>query len=222
MELLVATLAHLHPGREVDGVARVRLITERMRNAPGLINARFFHSRGQNTYYFALTTWEDEQMWQQAEERFSPKRLLLGSATELLTQIPEQWCMRYLWGYSRPAAEATLAAVHFATTYQNQGDIAQRGWIESLRRQAMQPHLAFAFLARGVSEHTLSEQRQPTISGASAAEPIDYRQGSIFLNFLSWATETEREEFYADANYKAISRFLSSIGVVQTLALDAL
>lgn len=208
MELLVATLARLIPGSEADGIARVRLITERMRNAPGLINARFFQSRGQHTYYFALTTWEDEQMWQQVEERFSPKHLLLGSATELLAQPPEQWRMRYLWGYSRPAVEPTLAAVHFATTSHNQGEIAQRGWIESLRRLVMQPHIAFAFLARGLSEQ--------------AVDSMDYGQGPIFLNFLSWSTETEREEFYTDPNYKAINRFLSSIGIVQTLALDAL
>lgn len=208
MELLVATLAHLNPGREADGAARIRLIAETIRNAPALVNVQCYQSRSNDTYYFILTTWEDEKAWQQARERYNPKGLLLGSATELLAQAPEQWFMRYLWGYSRPASKVTLAAVHLATANHNQGELVQRGWIESLRRQVVQPTLAFAFLARGVSEN--------------AADHQDYDRGPIFLNFLSWANETDREEFYADPDYQAISRFLGSIGVVQALNLEAL
>jgi len=222
MELLVATLAHLNPGRAADGAARIRLIAETIRNAPALVSVQCYQSRSNETYYFILTTWEDEKAWQQARERYDPKGLLLGSATELLAQAPEQWFMRYLWGYSRPASKATLAAVHLATANHNQGELAQRGWIESLRRQAMQPALAFAFLARGVSENATDTPGQITAIGDSAAGQRDYEQGPIFLNFLSWANETDREEFYADPNYRAISRFLSSIGIVQVLTLEAL
>lgn len=215
MELLVVTLAQLHPEREADGIARVHLLADRVRKAAGLVSAQFFRSRGQSTYYVSLTTWEDEQMWREARERANPKRLLLGAATELLAQAPEQWYMRYLWGYSRPAAEPALASIHLATTYHNQGAHAQRGWIASLRRQAALPRMAFAFLARGMSEQSLPRQTPP-------GTPVDYGQGAIFLNFLSWSTETEREESFADPNYKAISRYLSSIGVVQSLALESL
>ena|GEM_PF-443185 len=222
MELLVATLAHLNPGHEADGAARIRLIAETIRNAPGLVNVQLYQSRGKDTYYFILTTWEDEKTWQQAQVRYGPKGLLLGSATELLAQAPEQWFMHYLWGYSRPASKAALAAVHLATTYNDQGERAQRGWIESLRRQVTQPTLAFAFLARGVSENATDAQEQAIAAGNTIAAPGDYEQGPIFLNFLSWANETEREEFYADPNYRAISRFLSSIGVVQALTLETL
>jgi hypothetical protein len=40
------------------------------------------------------------------------------------------------------------------------------------------------------------------------------------LNVLSWPSETQRKDFYADQNYKAISGFLSSVGVVRVLGLD--
>src|SRR5437764_14157778 len=104
MELLVVTLAHTPPGRDADGLAQVRLMSDTVRNATGLINARFYCSRGQEAYYFILTTWEDEDSWQRAQEHYNPKQLLLGSAPDLLTDPPEQWLMHYLWGYSRPAA----------------------------------------------------------------------------------------------------------------------
>jgi quinol monooxygenase YgiN len=222
MELLVATLAHLNPGREADGAARIRLIAETIRNAPTQVNVQCYQSRGHDAYYFMLVTWEDEKAWQQARERYDPKALLLGSATELLAQTPEQWFMRYLWGYSRPASKPSLAAVHLAIANHNQGELAQRGWIESLRRQVVQPTLAFAFLARGTSDNRADTPGQITAIGNNAVGPWDVDQGSIFLNFLSWANETDREEFYADPNYRAISRFLSSIGVVQALTLEAL
>lgn len=220
MELLVITLAHTIAGREADGLARIRLISDTVRNAPGLIAARFYRSRGQEAYYFMLTTWDDEESWQRAQERHNPKQLLLGSAMELLLDPPEQWFMRYLWGYSRPAADPILAAAHLATVHMDQGDRTQRGWIESLRRQAVQPTLAFAFLARGTHETTSPHQEHPQNTIVTGDTP--YHQGSIFLNLLSWASEADREEFYADQNYLAISRFLNSVGVIQILTLDPL
>src|SRR5579863_7592297 len=101
MELLVATLATTIPGRDADGLARMRIISDTVRNVQGLVTARFYRSRGNESFYFILTTWEDEDSWQTAQERFSPRQLLLGSATELLAGQPEKWLMQYLWGYSR-------------------------------------------------------------------------------------------------------------------------
>jgi hypothetical protein len=219
MELLVVTLAHTIPGRDADGLARIRLISETVRNAHGLVTARFYRSRGSESYYFMLTTWEDEDSWRKAQERYNPKMLLLGSASELLLDPPEQWLMHYLWGYSRPAAEPILAAAHLATMRPDQAERTQRGWIESLRRQAVQPTLSFAFLARGVNEDATASL--PSLSLQSTAV-ADSPYGSIFLNILSWASEADREEFYADLNYQAISRFLGSVGVVQIITLDPL
>lgn len=223
MELLVVTLAHTMVDKEADGLARIHLIADTVRNAPGLVTSRFYRSRGQESYYFLLTTWEDEESWQKAQERHNPKRLLLGSAMEILISAPEQWLMRYLWGYSRPAAAPILAAAHLATIRADQAERTQRGWIESLRRQAVQPSLAFSFLARGMNEPTpLPAELTATRPVNMPREDTPYQQGSVFLNLLSWASEADREEFYADQNYLAISRFLSSVGIIQILTLDPL
>ena len=223
MELLVVTLARTIPGRDADGLARMRIISDTVRNVQGLVTARFYRSRGNESFYFILTTWEDEDSWQKAQERFSPRQLLLGSATELLVGQPEQWLMRYLWGYSRPTAEPILAAAHLATIRAGQADVTQRGWIESLRRQAVQPNLSFAFLAHGVNEDTSSTQYPPPPStGNGGSNETVYQHGSVFLNLLSWASETDREDFYNDPNYLAINRFISSMGVMQILPLDPL
>src|SRR5256714_15645806 len=149
MELLAVTLAHITPGRDADGLAHIRLISDSVRNAPGLVTSRFYRSRGHDPYYFMLTTWEDEESWQRAQERYNPHQLLLGSASELLIGPPEQWLMHYLWGYSRPAAVPILATIHLGTIRPDEADRAQRGWIEGLRRQVVRPILSFAFLARG-------------------------------------------------------------------------
>lgn len=220
MELLVVTLAQTMAEREADSLARIRLISDTIRNAPGLITSRFYRSRGHEAFFFLLTTWEDEESWQKAQERHDPKQLLLGSAMELLLHKPEQWLMHYLWGYSRPAAEPILAAAHLATIREDQAERTQRGWIESLRRQAVQPTLAFAFLARGLNESALSLQEG--VASKVAITDTRYQHGPIFLNLLSWASEADREEFYADQNYLAISRFLQGVGVVQILTLDPL
>jgi hypothetical protein len=221
MELLVVTLAHITPGRDTDGLAHIRLISDTVRNAPGLVISRFYRSRGHDSYYFMLTTWEDEESWRRAQERYNPKQLLLGSTAELLIDPPEQWLMHYLWGYSRPAAVPILAAAHLATIRADQADRTQRGWIESLRRQAVQPALAFAFLARGVNEDAVVFQPSLATSTPNGGDSL-YQHGSIFLNLLCWSSEADREEFYEDANYRAISLFLNSVGMIQMLTLDPL
>lgn len=218
MELLVVTLAHTMPGRDADGLARIRLIADTVRNAAGLVTGQFYRSRGQEAFYLMLTTWDEEESWHKAQERYNPKQLLLGSATELLIDPPEQWLMHYLWGYSRPAAVAILAAAHLATIRPEQAERTQWGWIESLRRQAIQPTLSFGFLARGLNEEMIASQ----VMSTSPKEEKPYQHGSIFLNLLSWASEADREEFYVDPNYRAISLFLGSVGNVQILTLDPL
>ena len=46
MELLVATLAQMAVSKDVDGPARLRFISETVRNAPGLVNVRMFGNKG--------------------------------------------------------------------------------------------------------------------------------------------------------------------------------
>ena len=93
MELLLVTVAHTKPGRDADILARIRLIADTMRNVPGILTSQFYRSRGDTSYYVMLTTWDSEESWQRAKERYSPKYLLLSSATELLATTPEQWLM---------------------------------------------------------------------------------------------------------------------------------
>ncbi len=221
MELLVVTLAHILPGRDVEGLASIRLISDTIRNAVGLVSASFYRFRNNESYYFMLTTWEDEDCWLKAQDHYNPKQLLLGSAAELLLDPPEQWLMRYLWGYCRPTAESIMAAAHLGTIRPDQAERAQRGLIECLRRQAVQPTLSFAFLARGFNEDFMPSQAA-IIAKANGGSDRLYSHGSIFLNLLSWGSQADREDFYADAHYQAISRFLSGMGIVQIMELDPL
>ncbi len=221
MELLVVTLAHMLPGRDADAQARIRLISDTVRNAPGMITARFYRSQEHRSYYFMLTTWEDEGVWQKAQERYNPQHLLLASAGELLSASPEQWWMQYLWGYSRPAASPVLAAAHVAAIRSDQVELAQRGWIEGLRRQVVQPMLAFGFLARGANEDVLLPQIGLTPNN-NVTDGILSQQSTLFLNLLSWPGERERRAFYADQAYQAVSHFLNNIGTVQVLSLEPL
>ncbi len=220
MELLVATLAHTALGKDMDALAHLRLISDTIRNAPGLVNARFYRSRDPESYYFTLTTWEDEEFWYKAQDRYSPRDLFMGSAGELLMTPPEQWLMHYLWGYSRPSAQPAIAAAHVVTVRPDQADRVERSWIEELRRQTTQLTLAFAFLARGRNEDTLLPHDASILNNNKATESLADKYSSNFLNLLSWPGEMQRRNFYADQNYKAISGFLSSVGVVRVLELD--
>lgn len=215
MELLVVTLAYTTPMKDVDTYERIQLIQDIVCNTQGLVTSRFYRGRGPTPCYAILTTWENEEAWKQAQERYNPKQLLAGSAADLLVSPPEQWFFAYLWGYIRPSASPALASIHFATVRAEQADVAQRAWIEGLRRHATQPTLAFAFLARGTPEQTISSPSLPEKSMLHA-------QDSTFLNLLSWSADEAREDFYADANYKAVNRFLGSVGTVQILALEPL
>src|SRR5438876_12283981 len=102
MELLVVTLAHITPGRDTDGLAHIRLISDTVRNAPVLVISRFYRSRGHDAYYFMLTTWEDDESWRRLQDRYNPKQLLLVATAELLIDPPQQCLMHYVGGYSQP------------------------------------------------------------------------------------------------------------------------
>ncbi len=215
MELLVVTLAHTTPDTDADGLSHIRFVLGSVRNAPGLVSIRSYSSREEDGYYLTLVTWEDEEYWQKAQERYNPKRLLMSSAPDLLISPPKQWLMHYLWGYRRPAAQPVLMAAHVASVRADQADYARRGWIEALRRQVVQPTLALssALLARGVEEEV------STVPSDKATEDSS-TPGSIFLNLLSWPDESSREEFYVDQDYQGINRFVSSVGVVQIIPLE--
>lgn len=209
MEVLVVTLAYTTPMKDVETLARIQLVQDTLHNTQGLVTSRFYRGRGSSPCYAILTTWESDEAWKQAQERYNPKQLLASSGTELLVSPPEQLHFSYIWGYIRPASSPELAAIHLVTVRPEQSDVAQRAWVEGLKRQAAQSSLAFGFLARGTAEQLQSPEGP-------------YIQGSTFLNLLSWSSDGDREEFYADVHYTAIHRFISSIGTLQIIALEPL
>jgi hypothetical protein len=219
MELLVVTLAYTNTGRDADALARIRLIADTVRSAPGLVVSQAYRGQGTYAYYLLLTTWDTEESWYRIQDRYNPKQLLLGSATEVLTTLPEQWVMHYLWGYSRPAVTPILATAYLAHIRANQVEATQQHWIEKLRHQAIHPTLAFAFLARGTREDSTASNSQLALMRRKDGG-IFAQHGSTFLNLLCWTNEAERDEFHANPHYQALHQFVGSMGVVQVLPLE--
>ncbi len=213
MELLVATLAHTQKGGYDDVASRLRPVVDTLKNAPGIMNARFYSSKEDEGYCLILTAWEDEENWQKAQERYSPKDLLLQSTGEILTAAPEQWLMHYLWGYSRPADQPRVAEAHLATVQPDTANRIAQQWLDGLRRQAIAPTLVFAFLARGNSEDAM-HYHMPGVNGTHSTI------GYTFLNLLSWPGEAQRKEFYSDQRYKALQSYLNNLGIVRVLTLE--
>src|SRR5579885_595302 len=215
MELLVVSLAHTPGSRDVDVLARIRLMADAVRNAPGMIESRFYRGRGRAPYYLALTTWDDDESWHKAQERHNPGQLLLEHCADLLAASPEQWPMRYLWGYSRSTATATVAAAHVATLHLAQVEATQQEWMRRLRQQSLQSTLSFSFLARGTHEPPKTTPATPTESQDTSSA-----SSGILLNLLSWASDSEREEFYAHPGYQAIYKMVNSAGKMHVLPLE--
>lgn len=221
MELLVVTLAQVSPAREADALSRMRIISDTVRNAPGLLNARLYSSKQPGISYCMLTTWENAEWWQKAQERHSPYSLIQDSPGGIFHTPPDQWLMQYLWGYSRPRAQPMVAAAHLALVRPEMAERVQQSWLESLGRQAVEPILAFALLARNLAE----EPQPASVEGAFASSNASHssiQQGAIFFNLLSWPDERYREDFYANEHYQNMSGLLSRTGMVHVLTLDPL
>jgi quinol monooxygenase YgiN len=227
VELLVVTLAQVSQAREADALARMRVISDTVRNAPGLLNARFYQSREPGHACCMLTTWESNEWWQKAQERYAPRTLLLDSPAGIFHTPPDQWLMHYLWGYSRPLAQPAVAAAHLALVRPEMAEHVQQRWLESLSRQAQEPILSFALLARSVEEEPAAPSAQPA-DPASPQNQAESRprssinQGTIFFALLSWSGERYREDFYADQEYQNIQALLNRTGMVHVLTLDPL
>lgn len=215
MELLVVTLAQVSPTREADALARMRIISDTIRNAPGLLNARFYRSREPDMAYVMLTTWENVEWWQKAQERHSPRQLLLDLPPGIFHTPPDQWLMHYLWGYSRPLAQPVVAAAHLAMVRPEMTERVQQSWLESLQHQAVEPILSFALLARSIVD-------EPGAATSSPREEEAGRQGTLFFSLLSWPGEQYREDFYADESYQKMQGLLNRTGIVHVLKLDPL
>ena len=122
--------------------------------------------------------------------------------------------MHYLWGYSRPSAQPTIAAAHLATVRPDATGRVEHTWIESLQHQASQLALAFAFLTRGRNVDTA-----PFILNGSTAVR-ENTNSSTFLNLLSWPGETQQKDFYSDPQYKAFRGFLNQVSMERIIMLE--
>lgn len=217
LELLVTTLAYTTQGHDTNAIANLHQVASTLKNAPGLMNTRIYRSRGPGAYFLILTGWEHEDYWQKARGQHNPRQLLAGAMQDLLVAPPEQWLMQYLWGYSRPGARPQHTALHLLTTHPGQGEGAQRHWLDTLQQQAIEPTLAFAFLARGTKEGLLPETEG---KNADTGLRTAMQQGGTLLNLLSWQTEGQRAGYYSSAQYQKTERFLNAIGSMQVLALE--
>jgi hypothetical protein len=216
MELLIATLAHTRPAHESDGPRQIRQVSDLLRSANGLVAVRSYTSRDRRDHLM-LTTWESGAAWRQARERHSPALLLQEVAAGQLMAPPEQWAMRYIWGYVRPAVTPTLALALLARVRPEQAEALEQGWLESLHKQAAELLPASAFLARGCEE----DGRTPEPGAISqTGEEGPERHGDVFLNILCWAGEIEQEEFYAHASYQNLNLLLQQAGLVYRLVLE--
>ncbi|HEX7737390.1 MAG TPA: hypothetical protein VF458_21260 [Ktedonobacteraceae bacterium] len=223
MELLVVTLAQVSPTREADALSRMRIISDTVRNAPGLLNARFYRSRQPGISYCMLTTWENTEWWQKAQERHSPYTLVQDSPVGIFHTPPDQWLMQYLWGYSRPRAQPAVAMAYLALVRPEMAERVQQSWLESLRSQAVEPILAFALLARNLDEEPALPVAEDVSTSQPAGQPrSSIQQGAIFFNLLSWPDEGYREDFYANEHYQSLRGLLSRTGMVHILTLDPL
>ncbi|GHO84512.1 antibiotic biosynthesis monooxygenase family protein [Dictyobacter formicarum] len=219
-ELLVVTLAHVLPGKDTEARAHIRSIADTLRSAPGLISTRLYRGRGNGIVYLLLTTWEDEQSWLKAQERHTPKKLLL-TATNLLVSQPEQWLLYYLWGYSRPTAPAQLASVHIMTIEPQKIEQVQKQWLAGLYQPELQTNLTFAFFARGIND-TPTAHKMAAVTHATTYQEIFAQQSSLLFVFFSWANEMEREDFYAQEIYQQVKKIVERTAPINVLSLEML
>jgi heme-degrading monooxygenase HmoA len=222
MELLVVTLAHTNAEHDPETAARVRMVVETIRLAPGLVNIRSYQSRGKETYYALLSTWNDEESWQKAQERYSPRQQLINAASKQLTGEPEQWFLQYLWGYIRPASTPDTLTLQLATIRPDKIEQAQQLWLNNLTQMAGETPPAYAFFARGVYEDHLPLYKPGPIGGARYKEnaSIPHLQSVVLLTLLGWGSEHEREALSASRRYQQANGFINSVGIVQAFSLE--
>ncbi|GHO73447.1 hypothetical protein KSD_12180 [Ktedonobacter sp. SOSP1-85] len=213
MELLVATLTSLQAGKDIDSIARIRLVFDTARNAPGVISSNLYQGRGKQPYYLLLTTWDDETSWKSAGERHNPQFLLRSSMADLLAGPPQQWYMHYLWGYSRATRQPGFATVHLLSLPPQQLKRANQECLRYLHQLTLQAPLTFAFLAYGVSDGP-SQFTQPT---STSNEPQ-----TMLFGLFSWSSQEESEAFFQHPHTQALGNILQSLGKLHTLPFEIL
>ncbi len=220
MELLVVTLAQSSSTEhDPEAATRVRTVAETVRPAIGLIDIQCYQSRGKETYYALLSTWDNEESWHNAQERHNPRQLLLQSAGQQLAGEPEQWFFHYLWGYIRPATSPGVITLQFSTVRPDKIEQAQQLWLKSLSQQIGDTPLAYAFFARGVHEEHIPITKYEPAEETQQRER-DYLHGLVLLTFFGWGSERDRERFYTYPLYQRLNAFLHTMSSSRTLSLE--
>jgi hypothetical protein len=219
-ELLIVTVAQMQSEKETLALARVRMIIETLRSAVGLTTAHFY--RGQNNIYVMLTTWEDKESWQKAQERHNPQQLLLDNR-EVLAQPPRQWILTYTWGYRRPTAPPTLASAHLVILPEQELQQVQQRWQHELHQPELQASLTFGFLAQGSTDPSAAAPNQQANTVLNKHEPSKQTEpGSLLLAFYSWSNEIERNEFMLNTHYQQLKVLEEQASSVLVLSLETL
>jgi quinol monooxygenase YgiN len=216
MELIIATLASIRPGQDIDSLTRIRLVYDTLRNAPGVIASNLYHHRSESPYYLLITTWDDEASWKSADKRHNPQLLLRETMGDLLTSLPRQWYMHYLWGYSRAAQQPYIAMANLLAIPARQLRHANQECLLHLRPLTIQATLTFAFLAYGVTD-TDGSSAPPPPDSTHSTEP----QTTLFSLF-SWSSEEERSNFLQHPQMQSLNTTLRQWGKLETLPLDLL
>jgi hypothetical protein len=188
-----------------------------MRRANGLVTSSFYRSREQQPSYFLLSTWEDEESWQQAQERYNPIALLLAHP-DLLATLPEQWYLYYRWGYSRPARLQTVATTHITTVQADTIEATHTAWLQELRKQTTQFTFTFGFLAYGIADTHIEHNAANAVTETLNVDLI--KKGNVLLTFISWPSDTERVAFYRSHAYQKMSAILGQKSNTYMLILD--
>ncbi|GCE13195.1 hypothetical protein [Tengunoibacter tsumagoiensis] len=210
MEVVVVTLAYTLTGRDTEIVSQLRTVSDTLQTAPGLTHLRSYRGRQKGgAYALFLCTWDSENSWRKAQEQYSPHKLLQEAhkRQELLVIDPLQWVMHYVWGYTRPLAAPTLAAIHLMSAPPEQEVLLQNGWRRTLQHHVQEPALAYAFLAHSTTPTTDEAHEGPV---------------TVLFCFFSWSSQMERDLFYSEKQIRTMHAFSEQGSSVQILALEPL
>jgi quinol monooxygenase YgiN len=216
-EILIATLAYTQPNKDTDAQTHLRLINDKLRQTTGLITLHFYRSRDRQPSYLILSTWEDEACWKHAQERSDPRTFLL-TRPDLLATLPEQWCLHYCWGYSRPARKRSISTAYILTVPTPKLELACASCLQELRHLAHHYPLASGLLATGTTDMPPKQMTFNSILKTLYSE--QKAQANILLSLISWSSSGEQAPFHNLGVHQQLNTKLGLANRSTTLTLE--